>query len=96
MAAGAAIFISFYGGFIRGTDTRRAWYLFPTIDGNRDESQYYAMRRAVTAYGEYFILINTLIPISLVVSLEFVKLIQTPFIAHDVEMFDNTDSFKQA
>ncbi len=47
-------------------------------------------------YGEYFILINTLIPISLVVSLEFVKLIQTPFIAHDVEMYDSSDSHKLA
>ena len=96
MAAGAAFFISYYAGFISGTDTRRAWYLYPQLDGNPENSSYYSIKRAVLAYGEYFILINTLIPISLVVSLEFVKLLQTPFIGHDIEMFDNTDSFKQA
>lgn len=46
-------------------------------------------------YGEYFILLNTVIPISLIVSLEFVKLIQTPFIHNDVQMFD-ADSLKLA
>jgi len=42
----------------------------------------------VTTYALYFILLNTLIPLSLVVSIEFIKLTQTPFIAHDVHMFD--------
>ena len=43
----------------------------------------------------YFILLNTLIPLSLVVSIEFIKLVQTPFIANDVNMYDD-QSMKQA
>lgn len=42
----------------------------------------------LTSYPAYFILLNTLIPISLVVTLEIVKTLQMPFIQHDVHMFD--------
>ena len=49
----------------------------------------------MTTYALYFILLNTLIPLSLVVSIEFIKLTQTPFIGHDVEMFDD-QSLNQA
>ena len=36
----------------------------------------------------YFILYNTMIPISLIVSLEFVKLFQAFFIEKDIEMYN--------
>ena len=39
-------------------------------------------------YGVYFILLNTLIPISLVVSIEFIKLTQAPFINNDIQIYD--------
>jgi len=68
---------------------RKAEYLFNTDPLNLDDSSYYAARQAVITYGQYFILLNTVIPISLIVSLEFVKLIQTPFIHNDVEMYDS-------
>ena len=36
----------------------------------------------------YFLLYNTMIPISLIVSLEFVKLFQAYFIEKDIELFN--------
>lgn len=96
MAIGSAWFTFKYANTvdIRGI-LRKAWYLFYTDPSDRDNSDFYSARRGIITYGEYFILLNTLIPISLVVSLEFVKLIQTPFIAHDVKMYD-PESMKQA
>ena len=60
---------------INGTDTSEELSYSPTLTG-------------VITYGSYYILLNTIIPISLVVSIEFVKLIQTSFIAHDLELYD--------
>ena len=37
---------------------------------------------------------NTLIPLSLVVSIEFIKLVQAPFMNHDINMYDES-SLKQ-
>lgn len=42
----------------------------------------------VKSFFRYFLLLNTLIPISLIVTLEVVKLFQAYFIAEDVEMFN--------
>ena len=39
------------------------------------------------AFGSYFILYSTFIPISLIVSLEFVKVFQGYFMANDKEMY---------
>ena len=69
MAVGAANFMATYSYI--GLNGRRAWYLF----SSQDTSDYSSVGAGALSYGEYFILINTLIPISLVVSLEFVKLI---------------------
>jgi hypothetical protein len=41
-------------------------------------------------YGMYFVLLNTLIPLSLVVSIEFIKLVQTFFIGSDMTMYDES------
>jgi hypothetical protein len=94
MAVGSGLFIDYYGDLQNRGSNRKAWYLYPLEEGGRDDPYFYTLRRALFTYGEYFILINTIIPISLVVSLEFVKLIQTPFIANDVTMFD-FESMKQ-
>jgi hypothetical protein len=61
---------------------RKAEYIFFTgsdIDSNSTIS-YKPSIEGLRTYAQYYILLNTIIPISLVVSLEFVKLIQTPFI----------------
>ena len=42
---------------------------------------------ATLRYFTYFILFNTMIPISLIVSLEIVKIIQAYFIMRDEEMY---------
>jgi len=88
MAIGAGFFVDYYSRLFNNGLGRRAEYLYPFDPNKLYDSDYDVLKRAALAYGEYFILINTIIPISLVVSLEFVKLIQTPFIAHDVTMFD--------
>jgi len=43
----------------------------------------------ILIFFTYFVLLNTLIPISLIVSLEFVKFIQILFIQGDVFMYHN-------
>jgi len=88
MSIGSALFLSTKAQLIPNTTTRRAEYLFNTDPLNLDDPNYYSGRRGFLTYFEYFILLNTLIPISLIVSLEFVKLIQTPFLSHDLAMFD--------
>ena len=42
---------------------------------------------AAIALGSYYILYNTFIPISLIVSLEFVKVFQGLFMERDKEMY---------
>ncbi|KAF9436520.1 hypothetical protein BGZ76_003704 [Entomortierella beljakovae] len=56
--------------------THNAWYLF-----NRH------MDTASVLFG-YIVLFNTMIPISLYVTMELVKLLQAYFIHHDMEMYD--------
>ena len=46
------------------------------INGTDSSISYYnPISEAFTTYGVYFILLNTIIPISLVVSMEFIKLV---------------------
>ena len=54
--------------------------------GEVPEHSYSATKEALTMYVGFFILLNTLIPISLIVTLEIVKTIQSKFIQHDSEM----------
>ena len=56
----------------------KMWY----IEENRSPGV-----NAVLRYFGYFILLNTMIPISLIVSSEIVKLIQAYFIIRDEEMY---------
>lgn len=55
------------------------WYVWQS-DWNPDI-------QAVLVFFGYFLLYNTMIPISLIVSLEFVKLFQTYFINFDEDMY---------
>jgi magnesium-transporting ATPase (P-type) len=89
MAIGSGIFVTNYAKILDNGFTRKASYLYSGTSSIVDPAL-----QAVMTYGQYFILLNTIIPISLIVSLEFVKLLQTPFIAHDVKMFDVEDSLK--
>jgi len=75
MAIGSALFIDYYSHLDKNGSGRRAEYLYPYDPIKKYDPDYDFLKRAVLTYGEYFILINTIIPISLVVSLEFVKLI---------------------
>ena len=57
---------------------RRAEYIFYTklnAEGTEPLKHYDSTKIAVLTYGACFILLNTLIPISLIVSLEFVKML---------------------
>lgn len=60
-----------------------------------DTLSYSPTKEGFMTYGVYFVLLNTLIPISLVVSIEFIKIFQAPFFANDINMYDY-DSMKQA
>jgi magnesium-transporting ATPase (P-type) len=74
--------ITSYGRSVNGTATDTS-----SIGYNPTEE-------AVYTYGQYFVLMNTLIPLSLVVSSEFIKLMQAPFMNHDINMYDES-SLKQ-
>lgn len=45
------------------------------------------MSNSVFVFFSYFLLLNTFIPISLIVSLEFVKVVQGYFMEKDIEMY---------
>lgn len=92
-------FISFIGSILFGFETRedlengimKRWYLRPD-----DTTIYYDPKRAPIAAMLNFLtalmLYSYLIPISLYVSIEIVKFIQSIFINHDVHMYyDETD-----
>ncbi len=72
-----AEYIFYSGGYYLGPDKQYV-----------PVNEYNPKRTALLSYPAYFILLNTLIPISLVVTLEIVKTLQMPFIQHDVHMFD--------
>jgi magnesium-transporting ATPase (P-type) len=82
---------------------RKAEYIFFTeistfgrsVNGTATDSEsigYNPTKEAVRTYGMFFILLNTLIPLSLVVSIEFIKLTQTPFMQYDINMYDESSS----
>ena len=104
--AGLCLLVAIYSGFYQSryasTDAsgvhRKAEYIFYTATTvNIDDSSivYSPSVTGLITFFSYFILLNTIIPISLIVSLEFVKLIQTLFIVHDAEMYD-PETCKQA
>lgn len=49
-------------------------YIFFTGAQGEETLSYKPITEGVKTYGQYFILLNTLVPISLIVTLEFVKL----------------------
>lgn len=64
------------------------------LDGHRQNHYVYLDKRdshgveAIISFFAYFLLLNTLIPISLIVTLEFVKLFQSFFIKKDQDMYN--------
>jgi phospholipid-transporting ATPase len=52
-----------------------------------DESEYEAPLRGFLNFFTYFLLLNTMLPISLIVSLELIKLCQAFFMNNDLEMY---------
>ncbi|EAS01110.3 phospholipid-translocating P-type ATPase, flippase family protein (macronuclear) [Tetrahymena thermophila SB210] len=60
---------------------------YPYLDLDKDGLSY--ISQSVLVYFSYFILFNTMIPISLVVSLEMVKVLQSYFITNDYEMYSH-------
>lgn len=104
MSIYAGFYTSNYAEYEADGLRRKSEYLFYTelsaqsgtnTTSSSDDLTYNPTIVGVKAYGSYYILLNTLIPISLVVSIEFVKLIQTPFFKHDYQMYDEI-SMKQA
>ena len=72
------------------TGNKHAYYIF-FLGSNLNSNQtisYPPIIEGVKSCGQYYILLNTLIPISLIVTLEFVKLLQAPFFHSDLEMYD--------
>ena len=64
-----------------------AWY-----ENNQDDHSYLDVRNstaksAVISFFSYFLLLNTLIPISLIVTLEVIKIVQAYFVVNDSEMY---------
>ena len=49
--------------------------------------EYNVSTNGVISFFSYFLLLNTLLPISLIVSLEVVKVIQAYFIVNDVKIY---------
>lgn len=63
------------------------------LDGNELHIAYLGMsygkgKQAVLFFFSYFLLLNTMIPISLIISLEFTKLIQAYFIKKDKDLYN--------
>lgn len=83
MSIYAGFYTSNYAEYDSHNLKRKAEYLFYTElsaqGGNStaddDDINYNPTIVGIKTYGSYYILLNTLIPISLVVSIEFVKLI---------------------
>lgn len=69
----------------------RAEYIFfcgEKLENGKYEFEHSAKMEGLKGYIAYFLLLNSIIPISLVVTLEIVKTLQVPFMQHDVEMID--------
>jgi hypothetical protein len=85
MSIYAGFYTSNYAGFESDGVKRKAEYLFYTeittntkgdkTENTDDSLSYNPTIIGLKTYASYYILLNTLIPISLVVSIEFVKLL---------------------
>lgn len=66
--------------YLHSTDTHHINYLWKKYSIGVD---------AIINFFAYFLLLNTMIPISLIVTLEFVKLFQSFFVNKDVDMYND-------
>lgn len=60
------------------------------------EKRYEAFFEGVLAFFTMFILLNTMIPISLIISLEMVKFTQSFFIDNDIDMRNSEGQFSKS
>lgn len=64
-----------------------AWHVNTDWDNIRIEPKHSDIRNATASFGTYFLLLNTLLPISLAVALEVIKVVQAFYISNDYCMF---------
>lgn len=106
MSVFSGFYVSNYSKLTTDGLRRKAEYIFYTEltpivrseNGTATDSQtisYNATAEGFITYGIYFILMNTIIPVSLVVSIEIIKLVQGPFLNLDVDMFDGGEGGSQ-
>ena len=75
-------FVASIGGFIFRNQVDDSYYYV-------DWTPYNYAKDSVIIYFTYLVLLNTMIPISLIVSIEIVKLFQKYFIDHDRFMYSD-------
>lgn len=99
MSIFSGYYVSNYAELSSDGVRRKAEYIFyselssfgRSVNGTATDTSninYNPTKEGFMTYGVYFILLNTIIPLSLVVSIELIKLVQAPFFAHDIEMYD--------
>lgn len=76
------LLLAILNGYFNDSFSKSHFYL-----SNTDNIAY----EAFLAFFSYFLLLNTFLPISLIVSLEFVKFFQAKFIHKDKAMFTLTN-----
>ena len=101
MAVSSGFYVSLNAELSADGVRRKAEYIFFTqittygrsVNGTATDTSsigYNPTKEGVYTYGQYFVLLNTLIPLSLVVSIEFIKLVQAPFMNYDINMYDES------
>ena len=80
MAIFSGVFTNDYAEYTAAEAKTKAWYVYFTgavahRDFNSESLDYQPGKEGARTYAQYYILLNTVIPISLVVSIEFVKLV---------------------
>ena len=94
MSIYSGFYVADYASFTPDGLMRKAEYIFysglesfgQSVNGTAVDTvtiNYSATATGFETYGVYFELLNTIIPLSLVVSIELIKLVQQPFFAYD-------------
>ncbi len=75
--------LAIMGGYFFEEERRFHWYIFwPQQESDSDSIMLYSTIR----FFSYFILLNTIIPISLLISLDMAKFFQSTMMSHDAKM----------
>ena len=78
---------SLIGNFQLYIDRKRLGYIYPSINENSNEINI-SFKNLIITTGTWIILINNIVPISLLMTLEMVKYLQGIFISWDYHMYD--------